>query len=229
VPARRRRHEGGFSLIELLLALGIVALIGGMMFVDYSDAAVMFRLKSAARKLAGYGEMIRANALSKGVTCRFEVDFDKSRYRFLFDPPRDEFGRFISTEDEEELVRPLTEGELKEWDDSFPWDDFPKDVFPARLVISAREYYDKNVVSWPFWPDGSTSSFVLVLKTAQGNVASVSMNGLTGTASAETDVVLGFPEADASDFSNIMGNKAPGVGQSDASSPSNRKDAGGAK
>ncbi len=209
VPPSRR----GFSLVELLLALAIVAIVGGIVFVDYSGATVRERLKGSARRLAGYCEMIRAQSISKGTTCRLEVDFDKARFRYVVDPPRDAFGRFVDPSSDSERPRLLDTEEIDLWDESFDWDDFPRDVFPVRLVISAKEFYDKSTVSWPFWPDGTVAPFVLILSTSQGHVASVSMNGLTGTASAEPDVTLGFPEAQSGDFSNIMGNRAPGSGQ----------------
>ncbi len=213
-PSRR-----GFSLVELLLALAIVAIVGGIVFVDYSGATVRERLKGASRKLAGYCEMIRSQSISKGTTCRLEIDFDKARFRYVIDPPRDAYGRFVEPGSDSETPRPLDPEEIDLWDESFEWDDFPRDVFPVRLVISAKEFYDKSTVSWPFWPDGTVAPFVLILSTSQGHVASVSMNGLTGTASAEPDVTLGFPEAQSGDFSSIMGNRAPGSGQKqDASS-----------
>jgi prepilin-type N-terminal cleavage/methylation domain-containing protein len=209
---RAARPSGGFSLIELLMALSIVALVGGMVFVDYSGATMRERLKAAARLLAGYGEMVRSVAISKAIMCRLEIDFDKSRFRYVIDPPRDEYGRFVDPDDPDRK-RLMTGDEIDEWDASFEWDDLPRDVYVKKLVISSREFYDKSIVSWPFWPDGSVAPYVLHLSTSQGQVASVSMNGLTGSAEAIPDVLLGFPEADSSDFSSIMGNRPPGAGQ----------------
>lgn len=214
MPRTRIRRAAGFSLIELMMALAVVALMGGMVFVDYSSATTHERLKAAARRLAGYCEMIRAEAVSQSIACRIEFDFDRSRFRFVIDPPRDRFGRFVELEPTEDGEgRVLTEEELAERDESFEWEDLPRDVFLKRLAISAKEYYDKSVVSWPFWPDGSVAPFVIHLATAQGQVASVSMNGLTGTAEAVPDVLASFPEADASEFSSIMGNRPPGSGK----------------
>lgn len=208
----RLRPAAGFSLIELMMAMAIVALIGGMVFVDYSGATMRERLKAAARKMAGYCEMVRAEAVSRSIMCRFEIDFDKSRFRYIVEPPRDEYGRYVDPNDEE-LQRVMSEDDLADWDESFEWEDLPRDVYVKKLVISSKEFYDKNIVSWPFWPDGSVAPFVLYLSTSQDQVASVSMNGLTGTAEASPDVLTAFPEADASEFSSIMGNRPPGSGQ----------------
>jgi len=213
------------SLLEILIALAIMSVIGGYVFVDYAGATVVERLKAASRRLAGYSEMIRGLAVSRGVTCRLELDFDKSRYRYVLEPPRDEFGRHVDADDAENV---LTEEEIQEWYDAFPWDDLPRDVYLSRVLISNREYFDKGVVTWPFWPDGSAATFVLHLKSSRGHVASVAFNGLTGTATAEPDVALGFSVAEAGDFSNIMGNHAPSSGK-EADDGAKSKSKGGAE
>src|SRR5688572_13710464 len=132
--------QSGFSLIEILLALGIVALLGGIALVDYSGLLTFERLKQTGRKIAGYCERARAQAVSLQRSCLLELDMVNSRYRFLPDPGRDRFGRFINPDTE----APMTDEELGEWNTGFEWEDLPRDVYFVDVQISALEKYDER-------------------------------------------------------------------------------------
>ena len=53
-PEAQPRGQQGFSLIEILLAIAIIGLLGGIAAVDYSGLLTYERLKQTARKLGGY-------------------------------------------------------------------------------------------------------------------------------------------------------------------------------
>jgi type II secretory pathway pseudopilin PulG len=205
------RSASGFSLVEILLVIGIIGLIGGIAVVDYSGLLTYERLKQAGRKIAGCCERARAQALSLQRSCLLELDFVRSRYRFVPDPGRDEFGRFISPDTELEM----SPEELAEWNEAFDWEDLPRDVFFVDVQVSAIEKFDDRhgVVSIRYPPDGSVDPFIVHLKSSADDVFSVSVNGLTGAADSEPGHQE-FPVAEASDFADVMADRAPGMGAS---------------
>jgi prepilin-type N-terminal cleavage/methylation domain-containing protein len=201
--------QGGFSLVEVLLAVMIVALLAGMAVVDYSGLLTFERLKQTARKLGGYCDRARAQAVSRQCSCLLQLDLRHSRYRFLPDPSRDRFGRFINPDTEV----PMTPDELEEWDEGFDWEDLPRDVFFVDVLVSANEKFDERheVVSIRYPSDGTVDPFVIHLKSGPGDLFSVS----TMSMGASADCGPGraeFPVAEASEFSQIMGADAPGKG-----------------
>jgi type II secretion system protein H len=209
-----RDAAAGFSLVELLLAVAILGVIGGMVAIDYSGVLTYERLKQTGRKLGGYAERARAQAISRQRSCVLDLDFEHSRYRFVPDPARDRFGRFISPEsDDVDVV--MSDDDLAEWNASFEWEDLPRDVYFVDVQVSADSKFDvqHRMISIRFGPDGNVDPFIIHLKTAGGDTFSVAMNGLDGTAACGPGRA-GFPMAEASNFSNIMGNVAPGSGSS---------------
>jgi hypothetical protein len=88
---------------------------------------------------------------------------------------------------------------------------FRRIFFFADMAISPKEVFDKGPVTVNFHPDGTVDPFVLHLKTTESGWASITMNGLTGMATADVGN-LGFSAATQTDFKSVMANKAPGTG-----------------
>jgi prepilin-type N-terminal cleavage/methylation domain-containing protein len=201
----------GFSLIEILLVLGIIGLLGGIALVDYSGLLTFERLKQTGRKIGGYCERARAQALSLQRSCLLELDFVHSRYRFVPDPARDEFGRFVNPDTDVTM----SVDDLAEWNEGFEWEDLPRDVFFSDVQVSALEKFDERhgTVRIRYPPDGTVDPFIVHLKTGAGDTFSVAVNGLTGAADCEPGWAE-FPVAEASNFNQVMGDRAPGAGSS---------------
>ena len=136
-----------------------------------------------------------------------------SRFRFVPDPARDEFGRFVNPEND----APMTDEDLVDWNEGFDWEDLPRDVFFVDVQVSAIEKFDERhgVVSIRYPPDGTVDPFIVHLKSGKGETFSVSVNGLTGSADSEPGRTE-FPVAEAADFNDIMADRAPGMGAASA-------------
>jgi prepilin-type N-terminal cleavage/methylation domain-containing protein len=213
-PGSSRGGVAGFSLVELLLAIAIIGVLAGMVVIDYSGLLTYERLKQTGRKLGGYCERARAQAISRQRSCVLDLDFEHSRYRFIPDPARDRFGRFINPDsDDVEVV--MSDDDLAEWNASFDWEDLPRDVYFVDVQVGADAKFDvqHRMISVRYGPDGTVDPFIIHLKTAAGDLFSVAMNGLDGTADCAPGRA-GFPLAEAVNFSNVMGNVAPGSGSS---------------
>jgi len=203
----RNGTHGGFSLLEVLLALAIIMTCASVLFVDYSGATANERLKSAARRIAGSLGQARSTAVTRRLPVRFQVEFDKQQYRFVPDPPRSPWLEYVDPE----TGAIMTERDIAEWDESYPWEDLPSNIFFSDMAISPKEVFDKGPVTVNFHPDGTVDPFVLHLKTTENTWASITMNGLTGMATADVGN-LGFAAATQTDFNSVMANKAPGTG-----------------
>lgn len=204
------RRCGGFSLLEIMVAIAVIMLASGIIMVNLEGLTPYERLRSAARNLAGMSDFVRSQATAARATCYLELDFDRNRYRFLREPPMDFFGRYIDLETGELM----TEDEIKEWKDAFSWEDLPDDVYFRQLLYSHNHKYVDGVVTIPYDPTGTLRHFVLHIQGAAGSrregpYFSVVVNGLTGR-SEVVEGKVGFPRADARDFTAVMGPDAPG-------------------
>jgi prepilin-type N-terminal cleavage/methylation domain-containing protein len=71
---RRQRARSGFTLLELVVVLAVISLIAGLAIPRYSSAALRFRLKAAAHRVAADVSQARsaARARSAPVTITFK-------------------------------------------------------------------------------------------------------------------------------------------------------------
>lgn len=210
LSSRATRDRGGFSLIEILMTLAVVGLVAGTMIVNFGGATKSERLRAASRKLAGMSDFIRSQAVGAKITCYFDIDFDKSRYRWRVEPPRDRFGRHINPETK--LL--MTLGEVEQWRDEYPWENLPRDVYFERLMHNNQFFYDKGWQWVQYRPDGTVSSYVLWIVSKDDDYEeafSIVVNGLTG----KSEVLKGrhtLREATEADFTEVIGNGPTAAG-----------------
>jgi len=71
-PAFAAQH--GFSLLEILLVVTLIAVVGTVTAVNLSGAMDGLRLRSAAREISNELRHARARAIASGQVQRFEMD-----------------------------------------------------------------------------------------------------------------------------------------------------------
>ena len=75
-----RRHNLGFTLIELVLVLMVLALIATMAAPMLSGFVRSQRMPNAAQELATTARWCRVQAISEGITYRLNFDVDGGRW-----------------------------------------------------------------------------------------------------------------------------------------------------
>ena len=74
-------RQAGFSLIELLVVLSILALTAALVSPALDRALQSARLKGATRELASALRQTRGQAIHRGLPARFILDTHQRRYR----------------------------------------------------------------------------------------------------------------------------------------------------
>ena len=208
------RARRGFTLIETLMVLAVLGLMGALMMTNMDGVTQHERLRAAARKLAGTSDYLRSVAAGTKRSCWLDIDFERSRYRFRQDPPQDPYGRFMDVDD----GHLLDESEVTVWRENQEWESLPSGVYFRRHWINSKQFYEKKTISVEYQPDGTLDSFILWLQSAaeegskDGAWFSVQVNGLSGQSETH-DYAAKFAEANESDFTQVMGNDAPGAGK----------------
>lgn len=62
---RDRRYERGFTLIQLLIAVAVIAIVSAFAIINIASARQSMRLSSSARELANYLEKARADSIRR--------------------------------------------------------------------------------------------------------------------------------------------------------------------
>ncbi|MAG57265.1 MAG: hypothetical protein CMJ83_13310 [Planctomycetes bacterium] len=203
----RRQH--GFTLVEILLTLAVIAMTMGFVAVSIGGLTPGERIRAAARNLAGMSDFIRSQTAGAKVKCYFDIDFDHQRYRWRMEPPTDEVGRFIDP-DTKHL---LTVDEVQQWRESMEWEDLPRGVYFKRLYHDPKHWLEEDWQWVEYRPDGTITSYMLWIGAKSGDLElkfSISVNGLTG----KSEVFKGWralKQADESDFNSVMGDGLPGA------------------
>ena len=96
--SRPSASQSGFTLIELMVVIFLIALIAGWALVDYSGATQRQKLQSVVREFVSVYRETRARAIKERRFCELELDLERQRYRVRVYPYTDTTGNYIDSE-----------------------------------------------------------------------------------------------------------------------------------
>lgn len=178
------RRAGGFTLIEILLALAVMLLLAGLTVISFSSWDSSRRLEEASWQFESSLRMARAEAANLGRKVRLEFD-DSARPQILWEPePLTEPGQYVPYEGASwatnlpNLQMVVSHCELT--DGSFSWTP-PSDQLQSQTQPAALS-------AITFYPDGSSDSAMIQLRgqdTTEQRTAVLTLDGLNGTITTE--------------------------------------------
>lgn len=77
--AERRRRARGFSLLEITIAIAILAGLTALAATQLAPATDRLRLTAEAREIANLAALVRTQALTSGAPTVIEIDADNNR------------------------------------------------------------------------------------------------------------------------------------------------------
>ncbi len=80
ITARARPEPAGFTLLEVLLVLGILGLMAALVSARLDTMLPSFRIKAAARELASTVAWVRSESVGAGRPMAIRYDVDQGQY-----------------------------------------------------------------------------------------------------------------------------------------------------
>jgi len=148
----RDRDESGFTLLEVVLVVMIIAIVLGLSYPAISRGNAIFRLRSTGRDLVNTIRIAREKAVTEQVVMMVTVDRQNQKILLT-----DEVG-------EGERVYAL-----------------PQEIRFERLVLEGKELLD-GPLAIRFLPNGSAEDAVVEIVSDKGARLRVITDGITGGA-----------------------------------------------
>jgi prepilin-type N-terminal cleavage/methylation domain-containing protein len=90
MKGRETARAGGFSLIELLVVVGLLCMLASAAFVSVGGMVPSFRIESDARKIAAAVSNLRAEAVLSGKPHAIVYDLENASFHYLVPPEQEE-------------------------------------------------------------------------------------------------------------------------------------------
>ena len=198
----KRSGRAGFTLLELLLVLGIIVLMTGLAWPALRSSMAKNRLRDSAQQLRVELARARLSAMEHGTPLEFRYRAGEGRFRIAlrmvatdaseapsFEPAAaTASSRSRNTSDDLDSDGEVTESELPEgviFAEPVQWRPEAKPSTDEDLDADAEDESLRSEGWSPaiiFLPDGTATNATLALRNGQGAQVVVQLRGMTGLA-----------------------------------------------
>lgn len=170
--ARQRAQSPGFTLMELLVVMAIVALISAFVGPRLAGSLTGVQTETAAKKLAGALRYARSQAVAHRQVWLAAADFD--HHRLVVTPglpgPAESLADFLQ----------------RRWEEKKPPQayDLPETVRFQKLLIGEADIRT-GLADIRFYPQGNASGGILVVRGKDGDGYAIKLDFVTGLVGVE--------------------------------------------
>ena len=159
--------RGGFTLVELMVVVVIVGLMVGFAATRLDFMVPKYRLRGAAREVAGLFKQARSRAVGMGKDVYVELDLPRGHYWILVAFPKPaEPGEAVDPNALE--YQPMQQQVL------------PEGVRFVDVIQGAKDRVESGRARLKVTPFGSSTHMIVNLKNTDDREMALRMNGLTG-------------------------------------------------
>jgi prepilin-type N-terminal cleavage/methylation domain-containing protein len=159
--------RGGFTLVELMIVVVIVGLMAGLAVTRMDFLVPKYRLRGAAREVAGAFKQARSRAVGTGKDVYVELDLPRGQYWILVAFPKPaEPGEAVDPKALE--YQPMQQQTL------------PDGVRFVDAIQGAKDRVETGRARLKVSPFGSSMHMIVNLKNTDDREMALRMNGLTG-------------------------------------------------
>lgn len=160
-------RRGGFTLVELMVVVVIVGLMVGVAATKLDFMVPKYRLRGAAREVAGLLKQARSRSAGSGKDVYVEFDLPRGQYWVLVAFPKP-----VETALEGDPAALEYQPVLQQ--------SLPEGVKFVDIIQGAKDRYDSGRARLKVSPFGSSAHLIVNLANADDREMSLRMNGLTG-------------------------------------------------
>jgi general secretion pathway protein H len=169
-----KRRNDGFSLIEMMVVMALIALSVTLMTPSLSRVSRTVELKSAAKKVAAVLRYYRSEAVNRGKVYRVLFDSDATSVKV-------ESVDFKEKKGENE---PAVENDQKASAPTLMAYSLPRGVQMKELKLESPQY-PSDVPAVEFYPNGGSNGGSILLESAELKGYKIKVHFLTGTVTIE--------------------------------------------
>jgi type II secretory pathway pseudopilin PulG len=187
--AERRRRREGFTFLELMLVVGLIALLGGLL-VRGIPRALPFQIRSASRVLSAELQFAAQRAITTGTPHAWVVDLDAQAFRVEYEPLLEsaKSDEALPQVGKLDLRPPETRAEPEPVDGrAGDWRSLDEEDVRIALVRVGDREWSEGVTRVAFAPDGGADPAELWLDDGTGREMRIRIYPFTGEIRVDED------------------------------------------